>query len=251
MKTPCPKMLVSLSLLAALPLLPLGAEVDREAEAEAQAEKEKEARPELDHEGGGGDSHREFHEKLAREGEENLKEIQKLLEEINGQLAQKNTGDATQAKQRQAVERMKHLIDELSKGCQQCQQGSSGQPKPGQQTAGQKPGEQRKPGEAEKRENQKQVQSEKQKQGKEQGGSKEENQKVPNNQVADDRAPESGKPPAGSEAGRAGRWGFLPQKMRDEMLSSSDREPPSEYADIVERYYKRINDYYDRQRGGR
>lgn len=94
-------------------LLPYGiarAEFDKEAE---RAKKEKQIKPVL--EGQDEQGHEDYHRRLAKEGEENLKEINRLLDEIQKNMAQKNTGAATQEKQRQAVERMESLIKELGK----------------------------------------------------------------------------------------------------------------------------------------
>ena len=86
------------------------AEFDKDAE---KAKKEKEAKPVM--EGQDEQSHEDFHRRLAKEGEENLKEINRLLDEIQKSMAQKETGAGTQEKQRRAVERMESLIKELGK----------------------------------------------------------------------------------------------------------------------------------------
>ncbi len=43
------------------------------------------------------------------------------------------------------------------------------------------------------------------------------------------------------------RWGLLPRKVT-EALASSDKEAPAEYKEIIARYYKRMTEYYDRNR---
>ena len=104
------------SVLASIPLcslvLPLGllAEIDPRKDADGEAKKPK---PELDR--GEGEGHEDYHRRVVKEGEENLKEIQRLLDEIEKSLAQKKTDPATQAKQKQVVERMQKLIEEIGK----------------------------------------------------------------------------------------------------------------------------------------
>ena len=55
----------------------------------------------------------ELHERLVREGENNLKEIQKLLDQVQKDLADKETGSSTQEKQKQVLERLEKLIKDL------------------------------------------------------------------------------------------------------------------------------------------
>ena len=102
----------SLSFLAGFAILAspaiLRAEIDKEAR---EKKANKEARPEMD-----GDEHEKFHGQLVEEGEKTLEEINKLLEQIQNDLGGKQTGEATQAKQKQVVERLDKLIKELGKG---------------------------------------------------------------------------------------------------------------------------------------
>jgi TolA-binding protein len=86
------------------------ADLDKDAE---KAKKDKEIRPVM--EGQDEQGHEDYHRQLAKEGEENLKEINRLLDEIQKSMAQKETGAGTQEKQRRAVERMESLIKELGK----------------------------------------------------------------------------------------------------------------------------------------
>ena len=44
------------------------------------------------------------------------------------------------------------------------------------------------------------------------------------------------------------RWGVLPQKLSEEMLSSSGKEAPAEYREIISKYYKRMNEFYIQSR---
>ncbi len=101
-----------LSVLAGFAILASPAVLHAEIDKEAKEKKEnKEARPEMD-----GDEHEKFHEQLVEEGEKTLEEINKLLEQIRNDLGGKQTGAATQAKQKQVVERLDKLIKELGKG---------------------------------------------------------------------------------------------------------------------------------------
>ena len=47
---------------------------------------------------------------------------------------------------------------------------------------------------------------------------------------------------------KGARWGLLPPKLRAEMLSTAGKEAPAEYKSIIERYYKRLSDYYEKKR---
>src|SRR5688572_8280853 len=105
------------SVLASIPLcslvLPLGLLAEIDPRKDAGGEEAKKPRPELDR--GDGEGHEDYHRRVVKEGEENLKEIQRLLDEIEKNLAQKKTDPATQAKQKQVVERMNKLIEEIGK----------------------------------------------------------------------------------------------------------------------------------------
>lgn len=76
-----------------------------------KADGKEEPKPELI----GGDENEDeaTHARLAREGEATLQEINKLLEEIQKNLANKDTSSGTQEKQKQSVERLEKLIKEL------------------------------------------------------------------------------------------------------------------------------------------
>jgi uncharacterized FlaG/YvyC family protein len=79
-------------------------------EGQDEKAKEKDLEPVLDK----GD-HEEYHQRLAKEAEENLKEINRLLEEIQKNLGDKQTGAATQDRQKRVVERLQELVRELEK----------------------------------------------------------------------------------------------------------------------------------------
>ena len=62
------------------------------------------------------EEHEKLHQKLATEGEANLKEIARLMEKVQNNLARKQTGDSTQSDQQEIVKRIQELIDKLGKG---------------------------------------------------------------------------------------------------------------------------------------
>jgi len=68
----------------------------------------------------GGEQAREDHEKLhqdlAKEGKANLQEIARLMKKIQNNLAQKETGMATQTEQGEVVKKIQELIEKLEKG---------------------------------------------------------------------------------------------------------------------------------------
>lgn len=86
----------------------LVADLDKQKKDEEDAKK---AQAEM-----GDDEHEAYHDRLAQEGEKNLEEINRLLDEIQKNLGSKDTGAATQARQKQVVERLEKLIKELEKG---------------------------------------------------------------------------------------------------------------------------------------
>ena len=225
----------------------LGAEVDKDREVEKK-EIEKKARPELDDRG-----HEEFHRRQIEEGEGNLKEIQRLLDEIQNGLSAKETGEGTQTRQKEVVKRLDELIKGFSKPCGKCQ--SSGSKKtsksPGGSSQDRQKGKQQsassespQEAEARKRQNQLDAQRLEEQKAKDANGTG----KVPNNQVADDKPPDNRGGPLVQRFRKAARWGLLPPKLREEMLSTGGKEAPAEYQSIIERYYKRLSDYYDHRR---
>lgn len=244
-----PRTILATFLLLSLSVASSRADLDRAK----KAGEEKEARPELERGARPGQSHEDYHRQLIEEGKSNLAQIQKLLDEIQGDLAQRQTGSETQQKQQQVVERLTRLIEEMAKGCQACKSAQSQSPQSG--GGGQKPQQQTASGEKEKqtpeaRENQKDLSGSPQQ--KEEDGQKEDNRDaLPNDQVADGENPESADSDLGEAARKTGAWGFLPPKVRDEMLSASGKEAPLEYREIIDRYYKRISDFYEKAMGRR
>ncbi|MCZ6795864.1 MAG: hypothetical protein O7J95_19825 [Planctomycetota bacterium] len=239
-------------LVAAAFSLALGPSLRAEVDKEKRDAEEKKARPELEHDRGGRDrdSHKAFHEKLLSEGEENLEEIRRLLDDIQNNLAQKNTGSSTQSQQKKAVQRMKDLIKKLSDGCKMCQASGGGGKgsKKGAGGQGQNESEKKEAArQAQARKNQTQVGSEQSK-PREQGKKEDNRDRLPNNRFDKDRLPDSGKAKLIERLRKSGRWGFLPPKVREEMVSAAGKEAPAEYRDIIERYYQRISDTYNPRR---
>jgi hypothetical protein len=73
-------------------------------------------------------------------------------------------------------------------------------------------------------------------------------------QVENDRTDEAEPPPSKVLALKAElleleRWGLLPPKVTEEMLSASGKEAPAEYREIISRYYRRMNRFYAPSRG--
>jgi len=225
------------------------AEKTDESEKELR-EAEKDARPEL--QGAGGvDPQRQ---KVLEEGKKNLADIQRMLEQIQNDLSQKDTGAGTQSQQKQVVQKMNQLIEQIAEECERCNKPGSGQPKDSQ-SAKKDPQGQPKPGEkpqGEERENQNQVTSSRQQQEKEQREKQrlqEEREQdgpgeVPNTQVADGPVPNSevGELVDGLRKGK--KWGQLPPKVRDAIFSASSKPAPHEYRRIIDRYYRRISEQY-------
>jgi hypothetical protein len=274
-----------LFLLGLVATSPVSADVDREKKDAEDLEVEP--RPELDDgaglDGGNGARGHASESDILAEGKKNLEDIRRLLDEVQDQLSKRDTGSSTQGKQGEAVQKMSKLIEDLLEAAQQGGQGGSGSDqnssqKPGsksgsskgqQQGKGQNP--QDKQGKA--RGSQQQVsggrpegsgsgeepQGSEEKPGSEpQGsgegdprpdGSKERNDRdVGNDRVADGAVDPTGAGKTIAELKKSRQWGLLPPKIRDEMISASSKEPPREYREVIERYYKRISDHYSKKR---
>ena len=101
----------------------------------------------------------------------------------------------------------------------------------------------------EKKEQQQQQTPEKQETGKQETGEKEQNDELGENNQRRDMTPEEVRAAALKERlGKLERWGVLPPRVTEEMLSTSGKEAPAEYRDIVSRYYKRMTKFYNRRR---
>ncbi|MEM7230532.1 MAG: hypothetical protein AAF517_00065 [Planctomycetota bacterium] len=235
--------------LAAVVALPSTA-VLAAKKSEAKSDDEAKAKPELDRGGQSGTG-----ENLLEEGQKNLETIQKLLDDVQNDLSGSNTGAGTQAKQQKAMKEMESLIKKLSDACKNCQGGGGG----GgggkkQQQAQKKPGQKKGQGQKQ-RQNQNQLKSQKQQLADQKKQQQQKGQKNPKNgqddkgkqRTEEGKSPDSGKAELVDRLRRFERWGLLPEKMHDQMISASSKEPPREYRDIIERYYKRISDFYTKK----
>ena len=228
----------------------LAADFDGEKENEKAR---KAMKPEL--KGGGDDEdHMDYHRRVVKEGEENLKEINRLLEEVQTNLAQKQTGSGTQERQKQVIERLDKLIKELGKSCSQCSSSSSSsssKSKKDQTSMSQKQKQnQRQRAEDEKakaRAEQKKMQAAQQK-PEEKSEKEQKNGKVENDRTEPGPPPESKVGTLFDQLREQARWGLLPPKLAEEVLFSSGKEAPTEYRQIIYRYYKRMSDYYLKSR---
>jgi len=109
MRTSFLGILCGLGLLA----LPLRGDVDKPSPDEAAPER---GEPGRERKASARDEHEAIHRKLEDEGEENLKEIARLMEKIRDGLRRKKTGDPTQSDQREVVKKIEDLIDKIGKG---------------------------------------------------------------------------------------------------------------------------------------
>ena len=245
------------SVLLTLALLtPAALQAEKSADKKS-AEDEKEARPEL---GGAGEQDQQA--KVIDEGKKNLEEIRDMLEKIQNDLADKQTGSSTQSQQKQVVQRMSELIDKLAEECNRCQGGGQGEgqkkdPQQKSQGKGQKKGSKQS---RQQRENQKQVsssqreqerlqreqQEQSQKEGEKQGQQNEKEGSTRNDQVADGPRPDAESGNLADSIRKSGRWGVLPPKIRDAIFSTADKKSPTEYRRIIEKYYERISNQYGR-----
>lgn len=78
---------------------------------------------------------------------------------------------------------------------------------------------------------------------------KEQNEELGQNNQRRDVSPDEARAAALKERlGKLERWGVLPPRVTEEMLSTTGKEAPAEYRDIVSRYYKRMTKFYNRSR---
>jgi len=205
-----------------------------------EGEKEKRLEPALD--GPGGDL-AERVRKIAEEGAANLAEIQKLLDEIQKSLADKNTGADTQGKQKEVLERMTKLLEELESQCSKC---SNPSPSPRSEQTGAQPKQKK-----EDEEQQKSSEEKPREQTKSQAKQPQSEKERKDGKAENARTQEAPTPEAKAAALRdqlmqaSRRWGLLPPKLRDEMLFSTGKEAPREYLEIIARYYKRMTEFYE------
>ncbi len=181
---------------------------------------------------------------VIEEGKANLQEIQRLLDEIEKNLAAKATGQATQEKQARVVEKMEELLKQLEEQCSKCSSSSGGSSNQREeQRAEEEKEEQQESAEPRKPER---SQAQLPKDEPQRDGERERNDR----QVENDRAEDASTPEAKAEALRrqlleiSRRWGVLPPKLREEAMFSTGREAPREYLEIISRYYKRLSEFY-------
>ncbi len=215
----------------------LRGDLDKE---ELKKKQEAEARPSLgDQEGD------DFYKNLAREGEKNLREINELIEKIQGDLANKSTGGETQKMQQQAVQKLEQLIREIAKASQQQSSSSSSQQQQQQKQQQQQQKEQQQRQQQKKMDSQRMEPDEQKQQQSEKERNDEQNRK--HERVEKPAVPDGQKGSLLARLRQNRRWGLLPRKVT-EALSSSDKEAPAEYREIIVRYYKKMSDYYDRKK---
>ncbi len=206
---------------------------------ELKKKQDAEAKPSLGDEEGN-----DFYKNLAREGEKNLREINELIDKIQDDLANRSTGNETQKMQQQAVQKLERLIKEIAKASQQQSSSSSSQQQ-------QKQKQQQQQQQQQQRQQQKKMDSQQMKpdEQQQQQSEKERNdqQNREHERVEKPAAPDGQKGSLLVRLRQNARWGLLPRKVT-EALSSSDKEAPAEYREIIVRYYKKMSDYSDRKR---
>ena len=198
------------------------------------------------------ESHEDLHQRLEKESRENLKEISRLMEQVQNSLAKKNTGAATQKQEKDVIQKIDGLIKKISKGCgkpscSSCSSGKSGKgSKPKlieKKSKGNKPGQKKNQKDVAKKEKMKPGQKKKGKsQKKEPTGKPEDPGKTRNDQVADGKLPDSKLSALMKKLMGKAQWGRLPNKLREEIGSSSQKEFPREYREIIAQYYKRMSE---------
>lgn len=192
--------------------------------------------------------HMKLHRQLEAEGEKNLKEIARLMEKIRNDLSQKQTGDATQGSQKEVVKKIEDLIDKINKGCGKsgCQNsgGSSGQSQ-GQQSLSKQQSQKKSGSDQKRQENEKQSVNPDQKKEPCKEDKQKSNGKVPNTKREPGKLPDSKTATLAEKAEVLEKWGFLPPKLVEQMRSSSGKEYPAEYKDIISRYYERLSRLYE------
>jgi hypothetical protein len=230
------------SVLALLGLLlgALQAEIDpRRKEAQGDPGDKKEA------DGGkkrmGADDHEAIHRKLAEEGEANLKEIAKLMEKIRNDLSQKQTGDRTQADQKEVVKKIDELIEKAGKGCQSCS-GSSGSEKDQKEKQSKK--NQQAGSEKQRQENEQQNTKPGQEKQSAQKNEPKQDGKVPNDRRREGALPPSKGGNLADPSSNSELWGRLPKRVVEQMRNSTGKDYPPEYRELISRYYRKMSELY-------
>jgi hypothetical protein len=214
--------------------------------------------PEMGEPGKGGrvttpEEHEALHKKLAAESEANLKEIQKLMEKVQQNLSQKQTGDSTQNDQREVVKRLQELIDKVGKGCSSCSSSQESQSQSqGQESEKDKQAKKKQGGsEKERKENEKQLAKPDQKDQKN-GGKRDpkDNGKVENDRKELGKLPPAKSATLAEKADILQRWGLLPKRVVEQMRNSNGKEYPAEYRQIISRYYEKLSQLYEESEAG-
>jgi len=198
-----------------------------------------------------------------------LKNILKLLKDVEDRLGDADTGEWTQDEQRQVVEALKlqkdassaldKLIDQIQKAQnessgsggssskKQKKGGSSGKKKKNESPQ-QKRERQKRERERQRKQKEAQRKKEMEKKGKPEG-------KKPKGMKKPQKGPEKkgaqkkvgGKPPKDSKGalrakGGAGTWGNLPMKLHQDVEKARKAELPGRFRDLIHGYRKRINE---------
>jgi hypothetical protein len=195
------------------------------------------------------DEHEKLHQKLAAEGDANLKEIARLMEKVQGNLAKKQTGDATQNDQQEIVKRIQELIDKLGKGWSSCGgSGDQSQSNPSGSSASQKQQQKKSGSEQQRAENEKQrIEAEEQAKREQAKKDREKSSgKVPNDRTEQGKMPPADQAKTLAEKAEAlERWGVLPKKVVEQMRASNGKDYPAEYRELISRYYERLSKVYE------
>ena len=172
--------------------------------------------------------------RLTREIQENMKKIEKLLD-------QKNTGETTQATQTSTIEQIDKLIELVESASSSSSSGGGGGSQSQARSSAQQERDQRRS--QQQRASSEAEQQEQSGQKKEQQGSGEperdegptRNDRTSEGEMPKDEAGELD----GGEKGR-GRWGRLPPTVVEKMYDGGARKLPEKYRILLEDYFRRL-----------
>jgi hypothetical protein len=232
-----------------------GGDVDRDRPGGKKDEDAPAPKPEVGKPGEDGnkaDDPEAIHQKLEAEARENLKEINRLMDKVRNDLAQKQTGEPTQAQQRDVVRKIQELIDKIQNAPRSSSQSDSDNPneKPQKGQKGQKKQS------SQRQENEKQGLRPDQKDGKDKKpGSPKDQDPKGSGKVENDRKMAGKLPPSAAgtlkdKAEQLERWGVLPKKVVEQMMSGNRKGYPPEYEEIISKYYERLSKLYEETRSG-
>ena len=228
---------VSLALTLAIPS---HAEIDKK---KADEKARTEAVGELG--GEGAEKFDKLHGKLKDDGEQNLREIHELMKQIQGDLANRKTGEPIQKRQTTLIEKIEELIQKMIEQTQQGQ-GSSSQQQNQKPKGGGSKQDQKQSGQQRENKRDPKMKPGQQKQDQKQGEQKKsENEKY--GPTKHDRKSEGKLPPAKPRTlhdvlRSKKQWGLLPDKLQVIVGSSTGKEFPSEYRELISSYFKRLSD---------